>query len=304
MSQENSDIRTCAFQHMRATVGGAILINDTNFVVNLVSCYFCDCNATGFRRSTARDEDNPSGGACHFDVKQINVSNIYSTRCHSNYYGHSMYFSLPHGQKYYTNCFSDTFSGKEASPYSSVVVFDAGNAVVNDINITYPKDINYAGSFIFASYPTASSLKYSNVVFSNDYRSTAIGLSLKEGCSNEIDFVHIQNAAGDSTKGIFTIWNGNNNLNHIYLDECSGILDKIMLTIQSLTIRNSYLGKNVEVCSAQIENQITDIESFPFPRLTQCNFYIGIYKTCVKWTKFTFLSFHITLFLLSLSLSE
>ena len=287
---------------MSASVGGAIQITDSSFEVQFSFNIFEDCNSTSFRRTTSRQEDNPSGGACHFDISTINLSNIYTTHCHTNFYGHSIYCSIPQGKKYYFDCLADSYSGREAAPYSSILGCDKGYPVFRNINITYPQHSNYAGTILFGLHPISISYKYSHIVFNkeSEYRSTAIGFSIHDAESvNDAQYLHVQNGIGQSEKGIFTLWRGHHNFNFLCIVDCSGVFNYNLEAAESITIQNSYLDHNLQLNNVQTESPFNDINSFSSIVFPLCDYPINGIASCLHNNKFKLTLFLNALFTLS-----
>ena len=279
MTAHFAEIKTCAYSHLYSSVGGAIFICNTNFQVDLSLCYFDDCNSTTFRQTTSRKEDIPGGGACHFDINTINISNVFTEHCHANYLGHSIYCCFPDEKKFFVRCLADAFSAKTESTcqLASIFAFDDGYPILRDINISYPQDVNYVGALLIGHDPHGSSLMYSSVVFGDICRSTAIGFTLTNDYQNKAEYVHVQHAQGQEDQGIFTFWYGHHTLSHFYLIDCSGVFDYLRIPPQSIVIRDSFLPSNL-IVHLDIENPINNTQSFPI--FNQCEFYMGVPATC------------------------
>ena len=91
-SNSFSRIKNCYFQLLSSPYGGAIFIDDLNYDVTLQFCIFDTCSSTAAKETTSSGMKNlASGGSCLFDIKNINISNVYTTKCKTPYYGHAIF---------------------------------------------------------------------------------------------------------------------------------------------------------------------------------------------------------------------
>ena len=209
-------------------------------------------------------KNEASGGCCFFDIKNINISNIYTEKCKTSHYGHAFFCIIPLKTESHINCISDFSSGQTASPYSTIHIFDRGNFFLNDINMTHSKNIKYPGTFHIGSHPEYSSIKYLNVVFHENEGSMSFTLSIKDDGNSESQYGHIENATDESRGGIIGFLDGSHVLKNFDFIQCSGnlVYNPSDRMAEQITFNNCYMNSQVTINSCTNEATLTTLLNF------------------------------------------
>ena len=262
-SKDNTTISKCLFNDLHDSVGGAIKVILTRSHAEIHYCLFKACCSLSYRPSSGRNKPNPSGGACYYDVFTLNMSFIYTTYCKAAGLGHALYISLSEDTsiKSFFHCIADSFSGQDViyGTYSSVNAVDKGRCDYTDLNCTHARSTNNVGVFHFGSRPTFRTSKYCNIVFDEEYTSTAIGFSALTKCNNIAQYYHIENSKSDS---ILCFWGGNHYLSNFYFVKCYGTLISYVGDVDSIMIKNSYLDPSINSNFASFSSCTTKTDSY------------------------------------------
>ena len=210
-----NEIKNSLFDSLSSKYGGAIFIQNSNIELNLCDCCFDSCITTGSIDSTNR-EKYPSGGACYIDINTINITGILSYNCKANGFGHTFYITLPSYHIAQIEFLSDSLTGKEVTPYSSIYAFDKGSFYTSNANITYPISITEAGTLCTGMKPSFIKNGYFHIIFKEDDTSTAFGFDVFEDTTSYSHYFHIENSKVSSDKGIFCFRYGSHVLDNFY----------------------------------------------------------------------------------------
>ena len=286
------------FSYLTAPEGGAIHIINLQINCSIESCYFDSCTTTGKRTSSSRDS-TPSGGACYFDIKSINITNVLIKKCKAFSFGHSIYCSISFSFPCAVNCLSDEFSGQKiSSKESSVFVFDRGDSFIKDINISYPTSITYPGAIHIGMYIDKSDNKYWNIIFNSketeENQLMSISFAIKEGETNKCDYFHIENSF--SNDGLFTFWYGKHYFNHFYIIQSAGPFFRksthSTFPFEFVRLSNSYICQNVQINDITLDESCLTNSLNEEKIMNSCKFYdlpqmLSLKQTC-KYNSFHF----------------
>ena len=221
----------CSFANLTSRFGPAVSVSKTSEDISIWFCVFESCVATGSTTSSVRPSIC-SGGSCYLDVICANLSNLNSRFCRANQFGHSIYIATSDEGNTRAYCLSDSLSGQEVTPYSSIYVFDNGNNSIKDMNISYPKGIAYPGALHLGVFPISYTIKFIRIEYSLSESSIAIAGSLKAGQKSTTEYCDFHKCSQD-THGILVFHTGNYFLNHVNIIDCSGIFDLWDRQVQS-----------------------------------------------------------------------
>ena len=256
--------KNCAFSELTSDAGGAIYIFNVLSTIELYQSSFIQCTATSTKNSTVRNRV-PSGGGCYIDVKSFYINNIITKQCKSVGYGNSIYACTKDINSIIeADCISDSLSGNQINS-SPNIVFELGRSTVRQINITMPFKISKEGSLHIGMRPQYNSNKFINVIMNETDSSTSVGLSTRDGYTNEASFFHIENSKPPSEYGILSFWEGNYKLDSFYLISCQGNFEDLYYEVQSITSENFYYDDNLitisfAICSISCINSETEHE--------------------------------------------
>ena len=280
-----SSIVNCVFISLSSSnAGGAIYIYNANYQVDLQFTHFHLCSSTGYVFPITSGRKNQASGGCLFvDVKNINISNVYTTECHTNYYGHSLFCTIPLNTESHIQCISDYLSGSSTLiDYSTIHVFDLGSYFLENVNVTYPKQLKYPGAIHIGMTPKYSSIIFLNIVFQENKECTALAFSLQDSGYNIAEYGHIERSS-ENNKGIIGFISGTNMIKHFDFIQCTGNLVYVEVQTQAITFENCYFSTsvNLNTNNAIIKSSLSQTNKIPM--ITLCKFEINsIVMSCYK----------------------
>ena len=181
------------------------------------------------------------------------------------------------------DCISDFASGKAASPYSSIYVFDKGHNIIHNLNISYPKNIEYPGAFHNGMHPLFIELRFIQIKFYKEDTSYAMYPSLCQEGTSTIEYCNIEQSHADSY-GILIFSYGTSFLDHLNIIDSSGSLTYFTYTPKSVTIINCYINSNaVQTNTVSIQNEQSSLIQFLAHEI--CDFVLDSAISCQKHSK-------------------
>ena len=260
---------------LSVNAGGALYIYNQKYEVFLQFCYFESCSASRYVTQTSSGRKNyAAGGSCYIDAKYLNISNVYTTKCSSSYYGSSLFCVLPITTKSYIHCLSDCLSGGGTSfQYEAVHVFDKAEYYITNINNTYPNIKRYAGAFHLGMYPNYYSISFLHIVFNEGEGSIACSFSLPNTGQNDIKYGHIEKSNVPANSGIIGFVYGNHHFSYFNFIDCSGNLicyQTSHTAAQSVTFDFCYFHHDITINSVTNLNEKS--ETIEIHVIEECKF--------------------------------
>jgi hypothetical protein len=252
-------------------IGGTIFVNDVTVAVSMRICSFVECSTTGIGKSNIRTND-VCGGACYFNICELEIKSISFVECTGNGVGSSMYIYTPKTNSTNAYCITAHKCGSSVKTITSIICFDCTASCVRNLNFTNSIAKHNDGSIHFGYGPTRINAMFLALIMDQSIdESYALGITYENGDSAIFSHVYIEGSK--SNTGIISLWKGQFSFDNAVFYSCTGklICNREGTTIQ-ITFKNAHFGALDTSGITTKEGCSTDSKT------TRFNFHCRFYK--------------------------
>ena len=255
-----SQIRECVFQDVHTSDHGSAISCVSQINYNLFGCVFINCSCSFKGISSARPTNESSGGACFFDINNLNAKSCYFYKCSGVGLGAAIYSAGPINKKCEVSCLSSFMCFNEQSSIHSVFAFELFSSTITSINSSYDIQKSNYGVLTIGRFPKGYSLNYMNFIFNSIKgempNECVLGLSLN---SNKEDgnTKHMFVGNAESQQGLTAFWSGNHILSYCVFVQCKGRLFRIVNQEPTINFIDCNFDPNIITSDVDMKNCLT-----------------------------------------------
>ena len=263
-----SQIRECVFQDVHTSDHGSAISCASKIDYNLFGCVFLNCSCSFQGISSARPTNEASGGACFFDINNLNAKSCYFYKCSGAGLGAAIYCAGPISKKCEASCLSSFMCFNAQSSIHSVFAFELFSSIITSINSSYDIQKSHYGALTIGRYPKEYSLNYMNFIFNSIKEETSseyiLCLSLDTLSNGNTKHMFVGNA--ESQNGLIAFWPGNHILSDCIFAQCKGRLRRVFDGNPTIKFIDCNFDPNIIISNVDISNCSTS-PTFSYFRL-------------------------------------
>ena len=282
-SEKFYQVKQTVFYDVTSNIqGSAISCNINDIKAYVIHCTFFNCSTTAKDRTSQRSELVASGGACFFDIHEIEVRSCYFAFCIAPAYGSAIYVSTPVNTLMTMSCLSDFHCGNTLSDDTSIYAFERGDSHLREFNSSFARSYNMHGLILIGCYPHNSTLKFSLLIGFEKSTKNAypLGFSIEADHKEIVENVVIYRFSNNL--GLITVWRGHFQFHDCIFCECSAMFTFSLASEmpQSVICENCYFDSQITFSSFHETFSCGFDPTFTMPQI-ECSFYVHKFQISI-----------------------